>query len=109
VGASHRLHTERFAPPVARAPDAGREPAFTVILSRSGRSFAASSGTLLEQLERAGERPSFGCRMGICRTCRCRKLTGSVEDIRTGAVSSEPDEDIQPCISVPRSDVELGL
>jgi len=109
VGAGHRLHSERFAPPVARAPVASRELAVTVTLSRSGRSFAASSGTLLEQLERAGERPSFGCRMGLCRTCRCRKLTGSVENVLTGAVSSEPDEDIQPCISVARSDVELGL
>jgi ferredoxin-NADP reductase len=109
VGASHRLRSERFAPPVARAPVASREQTITVTLSRSGRSFAASSGTLLEQLERAGERPRFGCRLGICRTCRCRKLMGSVENVLTGAVSSEPDEDVQPCISVAHSDVELGL
>ena len=109
AGASHRLHSERFAPAVARPPVANREQVVTVTLSRSGRSFAASSGTLLEQLERAGERPSFGCRMGICWTCRCRKLAGSVENLLTGAVSSDPEEDIQPCISVARSDVNLGL
>ncbi|HET9599345.1 MAG TPA: ferredoxin reductase [Anaeromyxobacteraceae bacterium] len=109
VGASHRLHSERFTSPDARAPVASSERAVTVTLTHSGRSFAASSGTLLEQLEREGERPSFGCRMGICRTCRCRKLAGTVENVVTGAVSSEPDEDIQPCISVARSDVELGL
>jgi ferredoxin len=64
---------------------------------------------LLEQLERAGERPRFGCRMGICQTCKCRKLAGRVENLLTRAVSSAPDEDIQPCISVARSDVELRL
>ena len=109
VGASHRLHSERFAPPMTCAQVMTGGQAITVTLSNSGRSFTAPPGTLLEQLERAGERPRFGCRMGICQTCRCRKLSGCVENLLTSAVSSEPDEDIQPCISLARSDVELGL
>ena len=109
VGAGHRLHLERFTSPrPCSQVTTGRE-ALTVTLSGSGRTFSARSGTLLEQLERAGERPQFGCRMGICQTCRCRKLSGCVENLLTGAVSSEPDEDIQPCISLARSDVELCL
>jgi hypothetical protein len=47
--------------------------------------------------------------MGICNTCRCRKRAGTVVDAVTGRVSSEPDEDIRLCVSVARSDVELGL
>jgi ferredoxin-NADP reductase len=109
AGATRRLHTETFLPAVPSARGTAAMPGARISLTESGRSFPAASGTLLEQLERAGERPAYGCRAGICRTCRCRKRTGTVENIVTGAVSSEADEDIQLCISVPRSDVELGL
>ncbi len=50
-----------------------------------------------------------GCRIGICHTCRCHKRSGTVRNVLTGAVSSEPDEDIQLCISIACSDLELGL
>jgi ferredoxin len=66
-------------------------------------------GSLLERLERAGERPAHGCRIGICHTCKCRKQSGTVQNAVTGEVSSEPDQEIQLCISVPCSDLELGL
>ncbi|MGZ3429737.1 MAG: 2Fe-2S iron-sulfur cluster-binding protein, partial [Polyangia bacterium] len=54
-------------------------------------------------------RPRHGCRMGICKSCLCTKRAGAVRNLVTGAVSSEPDEEIQLCISVPLSDLELGL
>jgi ferredoxin len=110
-GASARLRHERFAlaptpPPVAPGSPTGAR----VTLTRSGRTVPVSgSGTLLAELEGAGERPAYGCRMGICQTCKCRKQSGTVQNLRTGSVSSAPDEDIQLCISVARSDIELGL
>ncbi len=67
------------------------------------------SGTLLEQAEGAGLSPEFGCRMGICHTCTCRKHAGAVRDLRTGEISTEEDEDIQLCISVPAGDVALEI
>jgi ferredoxin len=69
----------------------------------------AGPGTLLEQLERGGERPAHGCRMGICQTCRCKKRQGTVEDLTTGRTSSEPDQEIRLCVSVARSDLDLAL
>lgn len=113
AGASHRLRRERFAAPtIAVAPPAGDDGPrqVTVQLAASGkRLVVANEGTLLEQLERAGEAPRHGCRIGICHTCKCTKRTGTVQNLLTGAVSSTPDEEIQLCISVPRSDLELGL
>jgi ferredoxin-NADP reductase len=111
TGVLHRLHSERFvaARPVPRSEGAAGEPGVMLRLSRSGRSVAGGAGTLLEQLERAGERPAHGCRMGICQTCRCRKRSGTVEDVLTGAVSSEPDEEIRLCVSVARTDLDLAL
>ncbi len=107
AGALGRLRTERFV--AARRAEAKRAEGLTVRLSRSGRSLPAGPGTLLEQLESAGERPAYGCRMGICQTCRCHKRSGTVEDAITGAVSSEPDEEIRLCVSVARSDLDLAL
>jgi len=120
AGSAGRLRRERFvAPAVAALPAAAasdgpeRDPdarAPQVRLLRSGRTHAVTSrGTLLEELERAGERPRHGCRIGICHSCKCHKRAGTVRNLLTGAVSSQPDEDIQLCISVACSDVELGL
>ena len=112
AGAAGRLQLERFTSPgpPRPAPDDGGVRAVEVRLAGSGRAIAATTGrTLLEQLEQAGERPPHGCRIGICHTCRCRKHTGTVQNLLTGAISSEEDEEIQICVSVPRSDVELHL
>ncbi len=107
AGVAHRLELERFASaPYASVGTGGAK----VTLSRSGRTLRTlGSGTLLEELERGGERPAHGCRMGICNTCRCRKVSGLVEDARTGAVSDAPDEEIRLCTSIVRSDLELAL
>jgi len=108
VGALHRVHQERFVAPAARSAGAG--VAVTVALLRTGvEVVAAGPGPLLAQLERAGQRPVFGCRMGICHSCRCRKLRGTVEDSVTGVVSSEPDQEIRLCVSLACSDLELAL
>ncbi|MCE9572938.1 MAG: ferredoxin reductase [Deltaproteobacteria bacterium] len=108
-GLADRLHQERFVVP---APRAASGPAARVQLSlaRAARTVPASTdGSLLEQLERAGERPASGCRIGICHTCTCRKTSGTVVNLITGVESSAPDQDIQLCISAARSDLELAL
>jgi stearoyl-CoA 9-desaturase NADPH oxidoreductase len=103
-----RLRRERFVPPMPLPGVASGEACVTLL--RSGRSFVSDgSGTLLEQAERAGARPAYGCRRGICHSCRCRKKSGTVQNVLTGEVSSAPDQDIQLCIAVARSDVELSI
>ena len=82
----------------------------TVRWARSQRTFTATgTAPLLVEAERAGLNPRYGCRMGICRTCQCVKLNGTVENLRTGAVSSEPGEQVQLCISRARSDLVLDV
>jgi ferredoxin-NADP reductase len=108
AGIADRLHVERF---VARRV-AAREPSArtNVHLTMAERTVVADGkGSLLEQLERTGETPAYGCRMGICNTCRCRKTSGAVEDMVTGEISDTPDEDIRLCTSIARSDLELAL
>jgi ferredoxin-NADP reductase len=104
---AERVLSETFTPPTLTV--SGAAASGTVHFTRSGRTAAIAEGTLLEQAEAAGLTPDFGCRMGICHTCTCRKRAGAVQNIRTGEVSDEEDEDIQLCISVPAGDVALEI
>jgi stearoyl-CoA 9-desaturase NADPH oxidoreductase len=106
-GLAPRLHVESFLPPKTAAigaPGEGR-----VRFAESGVEVDNSGASLLEQAEGAGLTPQSGCRMGICHTCSCRKLSGSVRNLLTDEVSSGPDEEIQPCISAPLGDLVLAL
>ena len=106
-GLEPRLHVESFVPPDL-AP-AG-EPSEGVIRFASSAVEAPNSGaSLLEQAEDAGIPAAFGCRMGICHTCTRRKLAGTHRNLITGETSSEPDEEIQLCVSAALGDVTLAL
>lgn len=104
-----RLRFEYFGTPQPFKPD--DKPAGVaahIALARSGRSIVAEANqSALAALEAAGETPSYGCRMGICQSCRCRKVSGPVRNLLTGAVSHEPNEEIQLCISAAEDDLVL--
>jgi stearoyl-CoA 9-desaturase NADPH oxidoreductase len=113
-GIEQPLHVESFQPAVLPA---GREgvgggrghPRGSVRFARSGKRATDDGRCLLEQAERAGLCPPCGCRMGICRMCTTRKLSGSVRNVLSGELSGAADEDIQICVSRPVGDVELAL
>jgi stearoyl-CoA 9-desaturase NADPH oxidoreductase len=75
----------------------------------SGESSDNTGATLLEQAEALGLRPEFGCRMGICFSCTARKTEGTVRNVMTGHESSEPDEDIQICVSAAVGDCAVEV
>lgn len=105
--APERVLAETFTAPTLKRSGARTEGTLNFV--RSDIAAPIAEGTLLEQAEAAGLTPDFGCRMGICHTCTCRKTAGAVRDIRTGEVSIEEDVDIQLCVSVPAGDVALEL
>ncbi len=105
--AGDRVHSEAFTAPIVCAPQP--DLAVRTVQLRDRRLTLAGTGTLLEQLERAGEQPAHGCRIGVCHTCRCTKQRGTVLDLTTGRISSEPDEEIRLCVSIAHSDLELAL
>jgi ferredoxin-NADP reductase len=106
-GAGDRVLSETFTPPTLSLT--GASASGTISFLRSDRTAPIAPGSLLEQAEAAGLAPDFGCRMGICHTCTCRKTAGAVRNVLTGEVSAEEDEDIQLCVSVPAGDVALAL
>lgn len=82
----------------------------TVRFSRSDISVeSAGDRRLLEEAEAAGLNPRYGCRMGICHQCSCRKTSGIVINQQTGQPSGHGEETIQLCINVPQGAVELDL
>jgi len=106
-GLEHRLHVESFVPPTflpAGEPGEGQ-----LRFAGSGVEVTNSGASLLEQAEAAGLRPEYGCRMGICHTCTCRKRAGTHKNLITGEVSSAPDEEIQLCVSAALGDLTVEL
>jgi ferredoxin-NADP reductase len=104
-----RLYVEQFAPPAPARVETDGVVAGSVRFARSEREAPSTGAPLLDQAEAAGLTPESGCRMGICHTCTCRKLEGAVRDIRTGEVSTAPDELIQICVNAPVGDVTLDI
>jgi ferredoxin-NADP reductase len=101
------LHIESFLPPSLAISSDSAEG--SVSFAQAGERVLNNGRSLLEQAEQSGLSPEFGCRIGICHTCTCRKTAGRVRNLVTGEVSSAEDEEIQICVSVPVGDVELDL
>ncbi len=106
--AAERLHQEHFVAANTHVADAANADG-EVRFARSERLAANDGDTLLNQAEGAGLKPASGCRMGICFACTCKKTAGQVRDIRSGRVSSDGEENIQLCISVPVGTVVIDL
>lgn len=108
AGVQDGLQSESFGRRAAAVdPDAAEH---RVHIDDAAREFSAKAGqSLLEAAEAAGLQPRFGCRRGICRTCQCRKRSGTVRNQLTGQISGPGEELIQLCISTPQSALELVL
>jgi stearoyl-CoA 9-desaturase NADPH oxidoreductase len=107
-GLEARLHTERFTARVNTLPSTGKSRKLTFVKSdRSVQGHDADS--LLVQAETAGLRPAYGCRMGVCHTCKCKKHSGVVRNLQSGELSDAGPETIRLCVSVPESDVVVEL
>lgn len=102
------LQSESFSPlPMLVETETG-EVRLSFARSRQ-RVSGSSNASLLEQAEAAGLRPAHGCRQGICTSCTCLLLAGTVRDLRSGELFAEPGQPIRLCVSAPHGDVEIDL
>ena len=60
--------------------------------------------TLLEEAELRGLELASGCRSGICKTCRCKKVSGETVNLLNGQRSNQGDEYILACVTQAISD-----
>lgn len=101
------LQSESFTPALPRRDDAGTA---TVRLAVSGRTIHVARGVpLLAALEAQGVSPPYGCRMGICNTCRCEKLSGSTRDLLSGERHDASAAALKLCQHGAAGDLVLAL
>lgn len=106
-----RIVQEHFLP-IRALPSSQPEIEAQVEFIKAGQTtqtLSKRSQTLLELAEDARLSPDYGCRMGICHQCKCTKNKGVVLNTLTGETSDTAKEDIQLCVSIPLSDVEIEL
>ncbi|MEY2862779.1 MAG: hypothetical protein RLY58_486 [Pseudomonadota bacterium] len=103
-GWSDRLKQESFLPVTI---DENAE-SMSVNFRRSQREFEAK-GNLLASAESVGLKPSYGCRMGICNTCVCTKVSGAVRNQITGEINDQTNVQIKLCINEAISPVVIDL
>ncbi|PTQ88879.1 ferredoxin reductase [Agitococcus lubricus] len=106
-GISQQLVKEMFGFAVANPEGAVKEVEIT--LRRSQQVLSNTKASLLESAEAAGARPVYGCRIGMCKTCSCTKVSGVVRDLITGAIDDQPNTQIRICVTEPLSPVTLDI
>lgn len=79
-----------------------------VLFQRSQHEFEAKTN-LLQSAEQAGLKPAHGCRIGICNTCTCTKISGSTKNLLTGEINHQSNTRIKLCISQAVSPVVINL
>jgi ferredoxin-NADP reductase len=103
--AAKRVRVERYS--LSTSTSANGDGGAVTFTRSNAR--ANGKGPILALAESAGLTPDSGCRMGICGTCKCRKISGRTRDLRSGEIDAEPRDDFRPCVSEAVGDVEIDL
>lgn len=81
-----------------------------IVFSESNKTVKASTfESILVSAESNGITPEYGCRKGVCHTCKVTKNSGRVLDNNTGIESGEGREEIKICVSSPLTDLCIEL
>jgi ferredoxin-NADP reductase len=105
AGLADRHHDEAFTLATVVAESTGG----TVTFAATGTTTVDDGRPLLLQAEAAGLSAESGCRMGICHTCTRSLTCGTVRNLTTGELTSEPGAEIRICVSAPVGDVAIDL
>lgn len=102
------IHSESFSIQASTIHTRGIVEEVRISLANSYHDFkAANNKSLLEILESKGLNPRFGCRMGICNECSCKKISGTVLNAKDNTLSHAGEEFIRICSSIPLGDLVL--
>jgi ferredoxin-NADP reductase len=116
-----RFHQEDFhSPELALADPVGPAPGSEAVSNTQAEIVFEGSGvtrscsetdTILVAARAAGIALPYGCSMGVCGTCRVKKISGEVHMVHNGGISEEEIDEgyILACCSNPREKVVLDL
>ncbi|MFZ3192444.1 MAG: iron-sulfur cluster-binding domain-containing protein [Moraxellaceae bacterium] len=104
----YQWQVEAFAPPAQ--PIAASDQQVTITLQRQQRSLSVPVGqSILAALDAAGIAHPSGCRMGLCNTCACTKLSGTTEHLLYHQQQHEADSALRLCVNTAKTDLLLDL
>lgn len=105
-----KIHYEYFGPAIDSAqPEHSKNDVLVNFTSQTNNVIAPSNKSLLQLAQESGLNPTYGCGIGVCHQCICKKQSGQVRNIKTGKLSDKGPEEIQLCISQPHSNLVLDL
>jgi ferredoxin-NADP reductase len=104
-----RLHLERFQPIIGQGDGAHGEGGTIRLLTSDVEASSDGTQPILVAGEEAGATLPYGCRMGICHTCTLTLVSGRVRDLRSGDEYSQPNEQVQTCITAAVGDCTLDI
>lgn len=103
------FQAEAFSPPQIR-PDAHDNETVQITLQRQQRILTIPTGqSILAALEAEGINHPSGCRMGLCNTCACPKVSGTTEHLISGEQQQDENPALRVCVSRARSNLVLDI
>lgn len=105
------FQAEAFSPPPIPA-DAEAIDCSTVqiTLQQQNRILTVPVGqSILAALEAEGINHPNGCRMGLCNTCACHKVSGSTQHLISGESQHDENPALRVCVSRASSDLVLDI
>lgn len=104
---AHSFLNEAFSMSVVANDDIGF---VNVTLTQSNKVLSIPKGqSILASLEQQNIKPTYGCRMGICNKCVCKKVEGSTKNLVNGAQNSEPGNVLKICVNSAQTDLVIDL
>ena len=106
---AQQLQVESFSLPlITNAVHSNQQVSLTLL--RSNKTIQIAQGVpLLVALEQAQISPKSGCRMGICNTCVCQKISGTTHNLTDSSHNHEPQQALKICVNSAHSDLVLDL
>ena len=93
---------------MANLDDTTVAPRVTFAFSKKTVHWDDKYGSILKLAEAHGLAPDFSCRSGICRSCECELLSGSLTYV-TEPLEAPEEGMALICCSKPVGDVELNI
>lgn len=81
-----------------------------ITLQKQQRVISVQVGqSILTALEAEGIAHPSGCRMGLCNSCACPKLSGTTQNLISNSTQQEADSALRVCVSSARTDLVLDI
>ncbi len=106
---------EAFSPPKLPALNVNncteiKQQSVQITLQKQQRSIQIPVGqSILTALEAEGIEHPTGCRMGLCNTCACGKISGTTQHLLSGDQQHDADSALRVCISTAQTDLVLDI